>query len=166
MNNLMLMNIWVCWNYVDKDGKATKVPIAADGQKTGANAVYRNTWVTYSEADKAAKEKNYSGIGFVVPEGFFFLDLDDKNLDDPYVQTMLERFATYAEMSPSGNGVHILGRCNLSKLPVSHNEETGECSLDPEYYIKNPNNGTEPRQRTAFGRLYTGCLRNACKGYA
>ena len=75
MNNLMLMNIWVCWNYVDKDGKATKVPIAADGQKTGANAVYRNTWVTYSEADKAAKEKNYSGIGFVVPEGFFFCTL-------------------------------------------------------------------------------------------
>ena len=97
--------IWLCWNFREKGGKRTKVPIAASGEKTGTDEAHSSTWVTFDEAKRAAAEKNYSGVGFVIPEGYFFLDIDHRDMDDPYIKTMLERFGSYAEKSVSGEGL-------------------------------------------------------------
>lgn len=153
LDELKSQPVWICWNFrtraSEKDGKRTKVPYAASGDKTGTNDEYRDTWVTFDEAKAASAEKHYSGVGFVIPEGYFFLDIDHKPLDDPYVVKMLERFGSYAEKSVSGEGVHIYGKCDFSKVPTEKKDD--KLRLNRKYYTKNPNNGTE---------LYIGGLTN------
>ena len=142
MDELKAQKIWFCWNYETRDGKTTKVPISAYGTSTGTNAPYAHTWVTYAEAEKAQKEHGYSGIGFKIPNGYFFLDIDHKELSDPYVQMMLERYGSYAERSPSGNGIHIYGKCDINRIPT-YTDKSGKVRLNRDFYMKNPNNGTE-----------------------
>ena len=96
------------------------------------------------------KRMNADGIGFVIPVGHFFLDIDHRELTDPFVQTMLKRFNSYAEISPSGNGLHIYGMVNLARLPIAEDKD-GKQKLDRQFYMKNPNNGVE---------LYIGGLTN------
>ena len=141
--------IWLCWNFREKDGKRTKVPIAASGEKTGTDEAHSSTWVTFDEAKRAAAEKNYSGVGFVIPKGYFFLDIDHRDMDDPYIKMMLVRFGSYAEKSVSREGLHIYGKCDFTKVPTE--EKNGKLKLHRRYYQKNPNNGTE---------LYMGGLTN------
>lgn len=141
-DELKAQKIWFCWNYETRNGKRTKVPVSAYGTSTGTNAPYAHTWVTYDEAVKAAKEHGDDGVGFKIPEGYFFLDIDHKDLLDPLVQTLLERFDSYTEYSVSGGGVHIYGKCDISRIPT-YMDEKGKLRLDKAFYQKNPNNKTE-----------------------
>lgn len=150
MQNLKLMRIWSpCWVKAGGD-QVKKIPFAASGGATGTNKKYQHTWVTYGEAVAAAKKAGAAGVGFVVPEGYFFLDIDDATMDDPRVQTMLSRFDSYAEYSVSGKGVHVYGKVELHKLPI-FTDESGKRRLDRQFYMKNPHNGME---------LYIGGLTN------
>ncbi len=141
-----IKKLWICWKYKNlKDCKTTKVPFNAAGIPTGTSEKYRNTWVTFKEAEAAAKKYRFHGIGLIIPKGYYFVDIDHKPLKDPLVQEILTLLMSYGEFSPSGEGIHILGKCDLSKFPVE------EGSLSKEYYCKNPNNGVE---------LYIGGLTN------
>ena len=152
LDELKQMKIWICWNYRDKDGRRTKVPVSANGTATGTNEAYSHTWVTFNEAKIAAVEKHYSGVGFVIPKGWFFLDIDHRDMQDPFVKAMLGRFDSYAEKSVSGEGIHIYGKCDFAKIPVEVREgEKAARRLDSRYYLKNPQNGME---------LYIGGLTN------
>ena len=150
MQNLKTMRIWVLWRYIEVKGRKTKKPVAADGQPTGTNTEYQGTWVTYDEAVRSKERLKADGIGFVIPEGYFFLDIDHRDLNDSFVQMMLSRFHSYAEVSPSGNGLHIYGSADMTKLPIFLNKD-GKHKLNRQFYMKNPNNGTE---------LYIGGLTN------
>lgn len=151
MDELKLRRIWIVWRFETRKGNETKVPYSAHGTPTGTNAEYAHSWVTYDEAVKAMREKGYDGVGFIIPDDCFFLDIDDKPPDDPYVQMMLERFGSYAEFSVSGNGIHIYGLCDIGRIPTYIDEKTGKRKLDKAYYQKNPHNETE---------LYMGCITN------
>ena len=144
------MKIWVCWNFAEKDGKRTKIPCSASGGKTGTNAEYEHTWVTFSQAKVAAEKKKYGGVGFVIPNGWFFLDIDHRPLDDPFVAKILDRFGSYTEHSVSGDGIHIYGKCDFSAIPTEA-DKNGKLRLNRKYYLKNPNNSME---------LYIGGLTN------
>ncbi len=150
MDELKTQKIWFCWNYKIRKDKKTKVPISAYGTATGTSAEYAHSWVTYNEAAVAAKEHRYSGVGFKIPEGYFFLDIDHKDVYDPYVQLLLERFNSYTERSISRGGIHIYGKCDASRLPT-YTDKDGKLRLDKAYYTKNPNTDTE---------LYSGALTN------
>ena len=139
MNDLFSQKIWVCWKWGSRSGKRTKVPIAASGCATGTDEPHRCTWVTRDEAEKAAEEKGYDGIGFVLPEGYFFLDIDGRSVDDPYVVTMLDRFSSYTEISVSGNGIHIYGKCDTDRIPT-YIDGKGMKRLSKEFYMKSPDN--------------------------
>lgn len=144
-------HIWLCWvKTADKNGRITKKPVAASGVATGTTRRYRKTWVTYDEAIAAAKERRFDGVGFVIPKGFFFLDIDGKTPDDPFVRDLMQLLPSYCEISVSGNGTHIYGCCDLSRLPAVRDEQ-GRTRLIPKYYTKNPHNGVE---------LYIGGLTN------
>ena len=145
MNQLKSLRQWLCWKLRKKDDRPTKVPCAANGGATGTDPAHASTWVTWDVATKAAQQNGCTGVGFVIPQGYFFLDVDHRELSDPLVQTLLKRFNTYAERSFSGNGFHIYGYCNLPRLPVQDGK------LDRRYYTKNPQNGIE---------LYIGGLTN------
>lgn len=150
MQELKALPIWFPWRKEIDGDHIKKLPFAASGGATGTNDKYRHTWVTYEEAVAAAKKVGAAGVGFVIPEGYFFLDIDHAALDDPRVQTMLSRFDSYAEYSVSGNGLHIYGKVDLRKLPIAP-DKNGKSRLDKQFYMKNPNNGIE---------LYIGGLTN------
>ncbi len=155
MDTLKKQSLWFCWNYETRKGKRTKVPISAHGTPTGTSQPYAHTWVTYDEAEKAAREHGYSGVGFKIPDDCFFLDIDHMDQTDPYVQTLLERFNSYAERSVSGSGIHIYGRCDVHRVPT-YIDKDEKLRLDRAFYQKNPHNNTE---------LYMGGITNRFAAY-
>ena len=150
MQELKGRNLWICWNYVVREGKKTKVPCTVTGGACGTDEKYASTWVSYAEAKAAVAEHGFSGIGIIIPKDMFFLDIDHKAVEDPFVQTLLKRFDSYAELSVSKEGVHILGTFDISRIPTQR-DENGRVRLDRRYYVKNPHNKLE---------LYLGGLTN------
>ena len=67
------------------------------------------------------KADNYDGVGFVFTESdpFIGIDIDHCRKEDgsltEYARDMIHRCGSYAEVSPSGTGIHIigLGRINI-----------------------------------------------------
>jgi putative DNA primase/helicase len=152
LRELKERHIWLIWVWEFKeDGKKTKVPRSADNcGATGTDNKWSHSWVTYNEAIAAKEKFDAAGVGFVIPKGYFFLDIDHYALTDPFVQILLERFNSYAEHSVSGGGIHIYGKCDFEKLPT-FKDKNGNRRLDKAYYMKNPNNHLE---------LYIGGLTN------
>ena len=100
---------WVVWQYEIREGKKTKVPHTPG--KGQAKTTDPTTWVTFEEACRAAEF--YSGIGFVLGDGWLGLDAD--HVRDPetgeWTPGVLDEIASvqsYAELSPSGSGAHVL----------------------------------------------------------
>ncbi|MDR7870333.1 MAG: phage/plasmid primase, P4 family [Tissierellaceae bacterium] len=118
--NLKELPQWVCWRAEERNGKISKVPI---NPKTGGYAMSNNkaTWTDFDTAVKVSK--NFSGIGFMLGNGIFGVDLDDmddeierykNNSDeDNIVSEFIHGLGSYAEYSPSGNGIHILCKGSL-----------------------------------------------------
>lgn len=112
----MLHNLpaqFVCWKLVQKPGKPKpdKVPIDKLGRVVDAHDP-RN-WMTYEEAKGSGLN-----IGFVFTQNdpYFFFDLDDCRVGDgwkPHVNVACQLFQGAAmEVSQSGDGIHIIGRCD------------------------------------------------------
>nr|DAP89328.1 MAG TPA: dsDNA helicase [Caudoviricetes sp.] len=143
MQELKQMKIWHLWIWgKGRNGKPTKVPISAHGGETGTDKDHSSTWVTYDEAIAAVQKRHAAGVGFVIPEGYFFLDIDHMELTDPFVQTILNRYNSYTEYSQSGNGVHAYGKIDISKIPT-YTDDKGKLRLNKQFYMKNPHNATE-----------------------
>ena len=169
MEELKRKNVWVCWNYTEKDGKKTKVPFSALGGPTGTSSKYSGTWTTYDRAAQCAIANKYSGVGFIVEEGRFFIDIDHRTTDDPFARQMISRFGnTYIEYSPSGEGIHIHGICDLSKIP-SITDSKGNKKLSDIYYIKTERlevyiGGFTNRYSTFTGNAITDMPLSDCTG--
>src|SRR5215211_5640163 len=110
---------WVCWRYEERDGKPTKVPIGPLTRKK-ADSTNPETWADYSEAVKACKEHGYGGIGFVFTPDDDLCGVDLDGCLDPetgeiegWAQEIIEELDSYAEITPSGKGVHVLIRGTL-----------------------------------------------------
>lgn len=110
---------WVCWKYAERNGKRTKVPINA---KTGreASSTDPETWADYKAAQAVSGE--FDGIGFVLGDGWFGIDLDHVEGDieeyragkeDNIVSEFIDTMESYSEYSPSGTGIHIICRGEL-----------------------------------------------------
>ena len=68
-----------------QNGNRTKKPCAADGGITGSNHAFRASWVTFEEARHAAEASSYSGVGFIISKGMYFLDIDHRDEADAMV---------------------------------------------------------------------------------
>ena len=97
MKDLKERRLWLLWKKQERNGKTAKVPFAANGGKCGTSEDYRQTWVTFQEAEQAAKTFKGAGVGFVIPQNLFFLDIDHRDQNDPVVNDILSRFNTYTE---------------------------------------------------------------------
>lgn len=106
---------WVCWRYEDLNGKKpTKVPYSVKTNRP-ASVDKPESWSTFAEVCQAVKNETlgYSGIGFVLTEAdpYTFIDLDNCNGDPTSIDRQLKvynEFDSYAEKSPSGQGLHII----------------------------------------------------------
>ena len=136
--------LWFLWSAKPgKNGKVTKVPFAANGGATGTDDAHKGTWVSFDDAESARNQFQAPGLGLKIPKVFFLLDIDHKDISDPFAQLMLSRFSSYAEVSPSGKGIHIIGQCDITKLPVHFDDRRKRLVLDSEYYQKRSDIGLE-----------------------
>ena len=151
MNTLKQQKIWVCWKYVNDNGRNTKKPFSVTGYPTGTSKDHSDEWSDYETALAAYKmpDSGFDGVGFVMTEGLFLLDIDHRSEDDPMLRDFCALFHTYTEISPSGHGYHLYGRVDLSRIPKAWSEE--HWKLDDKYYVKNSALGLE---------LYIGGLTN------
>lgn len=117
-NELKQYKQWVCWKYIMVNGRKTKMPVTPNaGRRARTNDP--DTWGSYEDAVEMGKY--YDGIGFVftAADPFVGIDIDHcKNGDDllPFAKTLIDSCNSYTELSPSGNGIHIIGK---GKLPHS-----------------------------------------------
>lgn len=107
---------WVLWKYEERDGKRTKVPQKPSGQK--ASSTDPQSWVSFEEALSALKN-DFQGLGFVLGDGWVGLDFDQCLTSEvpSEVWELVNALDGYAEISPSGRGVHIICRGKLPKGP-------------------------------------------------
>jgi putative DNA primase/helicase len=108
---LTRLDRWVVWLYEERNGKLTKPPyVPAPGKKRHALVNVSSTWGTFEQAKKAINDGGFDGIGFVLGQGIFGIDFD--HATDEMVKEALS-LGSYTEWSPSGHGVHVIGRSGL-----------------------------------------------------
>ena len=112
---------WCNWKLVKRDGKETKLPINADtGEMARSND--SSTWTNFDSA--VANVSTDVGIGYFFKEPYIGIDLDDvgediaryrmRDHEDNIVSEFVNTLGSYAEISPSGEGIHIIIK---GKLP-------------------------------------------------
>jgi hypothetical protein len=121
---------WVLWQQRPnrKDpAKRDKVPVVATGRRSGASSTDPATWRTWPCAQRHLEESDVAGAGIMLgrlDDGRWLVGVDlDLALSpitgrvEPWAQAVVERCATYAEVSPSGAGIKLFGYARA--LPVS-----------------------------------------------
>ena len=106
------LNNWVCFKYAERNGKKTKIPV---DPKTGnlAKSNDPHTWGSFAQAAAVADHSGFAGIGFMLDRSpFVGIDIDHcrdaaGNIS-PQALELIHSAASYAEISPSGTGVHII----------------------------------------------------------
>src|SRR5665647_856134 len=111
---------WILWKYEDrrnKDGniKKTKVPYQVNGKK--AESTDPDTWGSFENIIRIFERfpNIYNGVGFVFSEnsGIMGLDFDhvrdtESGIWDKNALEEIKSLNSYAEMSPSGTGAHVI----------------------------------------------------------
>jgi hypothetical protein len=99
---------WVRWNYLEVNGKCTKVPMTVDNKS--ASTTDSSTWTTYETI------ASFDRIGFVFcrEDNLVGVDLDHV-LDErrelcAWARSLVEKLDSYTEVSPSGRGLHVIAR--------------------------------------------------------
>jgi putative DNA primase/helicase len=109
---------WVAWAFEREPGtdKPRKVLI---NPRTGGHASHSTpaTWGSFSDAIERMETDDLPGIGYVfsADDPYFGADFDHCRNDDTGeisadVLTILSRLDTYTEISPSGTGLHAIGK--------------------------------------------------------
>lgn len=117
---------WVCVSKVDK---IPKNPF--NGKNAKANDP--KSWGTFEQAVQACDTFGFDYLGFEFAPPFFGVDLDHcmDNLD--FVDEFVETLQSYAEISRSGDGIHIICK---GKLPDGSRRKGGvEMYSEGRYFI-------------------------------
>ena len=111
---------WFIWRWgTTRDGKPTKQPV---NPHTGELASSTNpaTWGSYEVAVAAYDMFGYPGVGFVFTSGDPYVGVDLDGCHDPgtgeieeWARRIIGALDSYSEVSPSGSGVHIIGKGTL-----------------------------------------------------
>ncbi|QWY83312.1 DNA primase protein [Rhizobium phage RHph_X3_2] len=114
---------WVVWRAVElPGGRMTKPLYQPKNPQYKASVLKRDTWGTFEEAVNATiwYPDAAHGIGFVftAEDDYFGLDIDDEAEVAPehlsqrreFVAAVQNNMFTYCERSPSGKGLHYIGR--------------------------------------------------------
>src|SRR5204863_2171770 len=101
------------WVEREENGKIKKLPAGIEGRVLTQLNTQPQT-VDFESAVKAVERGHTAGIGLpFLSSGFCALDLDDCVWDgeiDAWAKRILVECDSYAELSPSRNGLHILMR--------------------------------------------------------
>jgi putative DNA primase/helicase len=116
---------WVVWKLERRNGELTKVPYdPITGNRAKSNDLM--TWRSFRDALKVLEGEDYHGVGFVFCSGDPYTGIDLDHVRDPesgaiegWALEIVEMVSAYAEVSPSGRGLHIIVR---GELPNSRRE--------------------------------------------
>ena len=117
---------WICWG-------SDKVPVSVgknqSGEHFGIDVTKPANWGTFADAVAALGDECFVkssdehfhvvGIGFIVGDGWFCADFDggEKHRKEPVpgsvIEDVISRVGTYTELSLSGCGYHVFGRCDF-----------------------------------------------------
>ena len=139
---LKQMRRWVNYRLIpDETGeKPKKMPI---NPVTGKSAKSNDpsTWTDYQTAIDAVEQYGFTGIGFMFTKEDGFVGVDIDHCYDPETGTfnevataILAKQKTYAEFTPSGDGVHLWFR-GEKPAGASKNTETGVEMYDSVRYF-------------------------------
>ena len=113
---------WLVWKFISKPGdkKPRKVPYYVNGSirsGTQGSDQDRANLATFEDAINCAHTNGFEGVGFAfLPgDGFIGIDLDGCITTDDHdritrAQKIIQACASYTELTPSGNGYHIICR--------------------------------------------------------
>lgn len=127
---LKALRQWVTWRFVIRTNEKgettlTKPPFSPHAPATEADVTDPSTWGTFDDAFRCMQENEslVDGIGFVFTDQdeYFGIDIDDEakveqeQLDHRrrVANDILTNVPSYSELSPSGNGIHIIARGRL-----------------------------------------------------
>ncbi len=120
---------WAPWRAVwnVKRKKFDKIPAHAMPPYHGISTAKPERWSTYEVALKAHTDNPgvFGGLGYVMttPHGVVGIDLDNCVADNtiaPWAQDVIDRLASYTELSPSGNGLRILVSSSIANDWTNH----------------------------------------------
>ncbi len=108
---------WVTWRAERQGDRTVKPPY---NPRTGRMASCGNpaTWGSFEEALAAYRSGDFEGIGFQLGPPFVGIDLDhcrdpETGVINPEARRVIGDLNSYTEVSPSGEGVHILVKGEL-----------------------------------------------------
>lgn len=127
---------WVAWGPDPESGKP-KCPLVASDRKRRASTRIPETWAEFKFAAQVRErfcDDKKTGIGFVFTkgDGLIYIDIDDCLDENGACRDWAFDFVAvfhgkaYIEKSPSGRGLHIIGR---GTLPVPEGASGGKASF-------------------------------------
>jgi len=119
-NELRKLPNWVGCKIIpskDRPGKTDKIPMnALTGECAKSNDPA--TWTDFDTAIDLSIQRNYDAIGFMFQPPYVGVDLDHcvKNgVIVPYALEILKQLVSYAELSPSGTGIHVICKGEINR---------------------------------------------------
>lgn len=114
-DELKQLKRWVLWKLKKVDNnKTTKIPINAKNGY-GAKSNDSDTWVSFDEAIKMSNYFECEGLGFMLGNGYFGVDIDHAIDNEPLIEEFVGTLKSYTEISQSGEGIHIICKGVLPK---------------------------------------------------
>lgn len=110
---LQALDQWVLWKTVTRDGEAKRLPLSV--YNTAASSTDPKTWTSFDNAVSTYDPLQHDGIGFVCTPSDHFGCIELGGCRDPqtglvadWAIRVVERLASYTEVSPSQTGLTIL----------------------------------------------------------
>jgi primase-polymerase (primpol)-like protein len=147
LSPLLEQSRWVVWKWVTgKNGKRTKPPYQGSAPEKFASSTDPATWCSFEMAAQAYSAGQADGVGFALPgSGFGAFDIDHcrdatSGSLTSWASDLVQRCGSYAEVTPSGTGVRIIGTASgpllHRKLAVPGTRDVSvEIYRDAERYI-------------------------------
>ena len=137
---------WICWR-LEPDSKSEKPRKVPYDPKTGRKASSTNpqTWATLAEAKAARQKYLFTGVGFVFTEagGIIGVDIDHcRNENGEFNETaksILAKYPSYTEISPSGTGLHIFYRGSMPGKGNKNSQSAVEMYAAARYFTMTGN---------------------------
>ena len=137
---------WICWR-LEPDPKSEKPRKVPYDPKTGRKASSTNpqTWATLAEAEAARQKYLFTGVGFVFTEagGIVGVDIDhcrDENGEfNETAKSILAKYPSYTEISPSGTGLHIFYRGSMPGKGNKNSQSAVEMYAAARYFTMTGN---------------------------
>jgi putative DNA primase/helicase len=145
LTDIKKLDRWICWQYQDEGDYRAKRPVNLNpGTGNWYPVSYRDpdSWYSYEEARELCdRHSSVDGLQVVVKhrdDDFVIVDLDDcieEGEVEDWAMQLVNSAGTYAEISPSGTGLHLLFRGSVDRQGWAGPEDEFDGEVYKKYII-------------------------------